>query len=137
MTLMGINMNIFKRKTKSVKGGRKILIVDDQENILTLYKYVLEKEGFQVMTAEDGDEALLVAEKNDPELVLLDIMMPGVSGFDVLHALKRGNPSLPIILHSANKRFEDDLHGVTAAAFLEKASTGPQEVVKKIRELLD
>jgi len=130
-------MKFFRRKQKLDKIGRKILIVDDHENILTLYKYMLEREGFQVLLASDGNKALQIAEEDDPELVLLDIMMPGINGLDVLHALKRGNPSLPIILHSASVSARNDLDSVIADAFLEKASASPRQVLAKINELLD
>lgn len=129
-------MNLFGRKQKSEKKGETILIVDDHENIITLYKYVLEKEGYNTVIARDGEEAMRIAEKNEPDLVLLDIMMPGITGLDVLHGMKRLNPSLPIILHSANSSFQDDIDSVIADAFIEKANSSPRQVIAKIQELL-
>ncbi len=129
-------MNIFKRKSKQ-SGGRRVLIVDDEENILTLYKYMLTKEGYDVALANDGDEALRVAETFDPEIVLLDVMMPGINGLDVLHALKSSNPSLPVILHSAFSNIRENFDSVIADAFLEKSSSSPSKVLAKIREFLD
>ncbi len=135
--VLGNKMNLFGRKSKADSGGKKrVLIVDDHPNIITLYKYMLEKENFQVLVANDGDQALRVAEDGNPDIVLLDIMMPGISGLDVLHALKRSNPSLPIILHSANPSAKEDFDSVIADAFLEKGTTSPKQVLEKIRELL-
>lgn len=131
-------MNIFnKLKSKQAKGGRRVLIVDDEENILTLYKYMLTKEGYDVAIAKDGNEAIQVAQQFDPEIVLLDVMMPGVNGLDVLHELKRSNPSLPVILHSAFSNIRENFDSVIADAFLEKSSSSPSKVLAKIREFLN
>ncbi len=71
--------------------GQKILVVDDEEDILEILKYNLEKEGFQVKTASDGNAGIEIAEKFEPHLIILDIMMPGMDGIEVCQKL-RANP---------------------------------------------
>ncbi len=66
----------------------KILIVDDESDILDLAKVILEKNGFRVVNAYDGDEALVKAEAEMPDLVLLDVVMPGRSGLEICKILK-------------------------------------------------
>ncbi|MBK7808677.1 MAG: response regulator transcription factor [Saprospiraceae bacterium] len=70
---------------------QKILVVDDEEDILEILKYNLEKEGFEVKTASDGNAGIEMAEKFDPHLIILDIMMPGMDGIEVCQKL-RANP---------------------------------------------
>ncbi len=70
---------------------QKILVVDDEEDILEILKYNLEKEGFDVKTAGDGNAGIEMAEKFEPQLIILDIMMPGMDGIEVCQKL-RANP---------------------------------------------
>jgi two-component system alkaline phosphatase synthesis response regulator PhoP len=70
---------------------QKILVVDDEEDILEILKYNLEKEGFDVKTAGDGNAGIEIAEKFEPHLIILDIMMPGMDGIEVCQKL-RANP---------------------------------------------
>ena len=72
-------------------GKKKIMIVDDEENILELVKVLLEQEGFEVLTASSGKECLEKLKKVKPDLILLDIMMPGMTGREVLEKI-RENP---------------------------------------------
>lgn len=74
------------------KSPGKVLIVDDEQDILEILKYNLEKEGFRVFTAQDGDEGLQKAKETDPDLIVLDMMMPGKSGMEVCQVL-RAQPS--------------------------------------------
>ena len=76
---------------------RRILVVDDNENILTFVQPALERAGFAVQTARDGDEALYLAETVHPDLIILDIEMPTVSGLDVCRILRERGDTTPII----------------------------------------
>lgn len=89
---------------------QNVLVVDDQKNVRTILEFNLKRNGFEVITAEDGEEALLAAEKNLPALMLLDIMMPGIDGFQVLEKLKANEKtaSIPVLVVSA-KGTEDDI----------------------------
>jgi len=71
-----------------IKG--KILVVDDEADLLETMRFRLEAAGYEVITALDGAKALEVAQKIKPDLIIMDVMMPGVSGFDALQNLKKG-----------------------------------------------
>lgn len=88
---------------------KKILVVDDEESIHLLYKEELEEEGYEVDTAIDGEEALKKFDKLKPDLVILDINMPGMDGIEVLRQMKQERPSVPVILSSAYPEYKQDL----------------------------
>ena len=88
---------------------KKILVVDDEESIHLLYKEELEEEGYKVDTAIDGEEALKKFDKLKPDLVILDINMPGMDGIEVLRQMKQERPSVPVILSSAYPEYKQDL----------------------------
>ena len=73
--------------------SKKVLIADDEPNILISLEFLMQREGHAVSVARDGEEALLAIRRERPDLVLLDVMMPGKSGFDVCQAV-RGDPDL-------------------------------------------
>jgi two-component system nitrogen regulation response regulator NtrX len=79
-----------------------ILVVDDEEGIRRSLKGVLEDEGYRVILAEDGDKALSLMEEESPDLVLLDIWMPGKDGMVVLEEIRRGWPMLPVVMISGH-----------------------------------
>jgi len=96
----------------------RILIVDDEPAMLILLEYSLQADGYAVDTAYDGEEALRKVRVNMPDLVILDVMMPGLSGFEVCSRL-RNDPetaNLPIILLSAKDRVSDKVSGIKAGA---------------------
>ena len=82
--------------------GKKILVVDDELDVITYLKVFLEKNGYEVVTASDGDEGLKVAEKEKPDLVTLDIMMPKETGVRFYRRAKKDEAlaSIPIIVIS-------------------------------------
>ncbi|MDP3012943.1 MAG: ATP-binding protein, partial [Candidatus Subteraquimicrobiales bacterium] len=86
-----------------VKQGMRILVVDDEPDIANLIQIYLEKEGYFVIKAYDGEEALKLARKEKPDLITLDIMMEGMDGFEVLRRLKAdaGTASIPVVVLSA------------------------------------
>ncbi len=78
---------------------KKVLVVDDDDSICELLKFVLERDGFQVVVARDGQEAIRLAEVNLPDLMLLDLMLPRYGGFEVLRQLQNSETSkIPIIV---------------------------------------
>jgi DNA-binding response OmpR family regulator len=99
----------------------KILVVDDEKNILKLYKAELEDEGYSVVTANSGREALEVFEKESPDLVTLDILMPDIDGIQVLRQMKEKRPTLPIIMLTAYD-YRDDFSVWVADAYVVKSS---------------
>jgi DNA-binding response OmpR family regulator len=98
--------------------GIKILIVDDEPNIVLSLDYLVRKKGFTPFIARNGSEALAIAEKEKPNLVVLDIMMPDIDGYEVCKQIK-ANPSLEhtkIIFLSAKSRQEDIDKGLAMGA---------------------
>ena len=77
----------------------KILVVDDEESIRGLAQIILEDNGYRVVTAENGDAAIAIYQKEKPDLVLLDVLMPGMSGIDVCKQLKSQNSrNVPVVM---------------------------------------
>jgi len=96
----------------------KILVVDDEKDIVDLVSYNLEMEGFRVLKAYDGETALRMVKTGSPDLVILDLMLPGLQGLDVCRAI-RGNPrsaSLPIIMLTAKGEEVDRVLGLEMGA---------------------
>lgn len=86
--------------------GRKILAVDDTADNLLLLQVFLEAEGFEVEVAENGSTALNRLEHSLPDLVLLDVMMPGMNGLEVTQEIRSNNRTLPILLISAHDKMQ-------------------------------
>ncbi len=85
-------------------GSKKILIVDDDNEIVETVSYALEGAGYQVVVARDGNQGLALAEREDPDLMILDMMMPKRSGFLVLEKLRRIREELlPVIMITGNE----------------------------------
>lgn len=100
----------------------KILLVDDEESIHLLYREELEEEGYEVHSALSGEEALEKLNIIVPDLVILDINMPGMNGIDVLRRLKEINKDLPVILSSAYQEFKQDLASWASDDYIVKSS---------------
>jgi two-component system OmpR family response regulator len=95
--------------------GIKILLVDDEPNILQFLEIGLQNEGFEVFTALDGLTAVTLARQNQPQIAILDVMMPGMNGFEVCRMLKKeGN--IAIIMLTAKDEVEDRIKGLTLGA---------------------
>jgi DNA-binding response OmpR family regulator len=75
---------------------KRILVVDDDPDILTLEERILKREGFEVVTAMDGENAMAMIRNHDFDLVLLDIMMPGIDGFEVSRSLRKESEGKPV-----------------------------------------
>ena len=88
----------------AVKAGKRILLVDDDAEIVESMRTVLESRGYQILVARDGNQGLVVAEGEEPDLVVLDMMMPKRSGFLVLEKLRRSRPNpMRVIMITANE----------------------------------
>lgn len=91
-------------ESADTSGGKKILIVDDDFEIVESLRYALEGEGHQVVVARDGNQGLALAERENPDLLILDMMMPKRSGFLVLEKLRRiRDEPLPVIMITGNE----------------------------------
>ncbi|MGH7607465.1 MAG: response regulator [Gemmatimonadales bacterium] len=117
----------------------RILVVDDEPDITALVAYHLAKEGYRVTTAATGADALRSAGEERPDLVVLDLMLPGVSGFDVLAELRRRDETrdVGVLLLTARKDEPDRIKGLTLGAddYLAKPFS-PRELVLRVRAVL-
>lgn len=111
----------------------KILVVDDEKNILKLYKAELEDEGYEVITANSGKEAIERFEKDTPDLVTLDILMPDIDGIRVLRQMKEMRPNVPVIMLTAYD-YRDDFSVWVSDAYVVKSSdlTSLKSAIKQI-----
>ena len=116
---------MFKREFRVGVSKSKVLLVEDSKFLRVMTERVLSRAGFLVSTAADGEEALRIAKEQLPDIVLLDMMIPKISGPDVLKALKE-NPAtthIPVIvLSSLSQQNEERLIGQGAAAYFEKST---------------
>ena len=115
---------------------KKIMIVDDEENIRFLYKEELEEEGFVVELAKDGEEALEKLPIFKPDLITLDIKMPGIGGIETLKRIREQEKELPVILCSAYGEYKQDLTTWASDAYVVK-SFDLTELKFTIRRLLE
>lgn len=98
----------------------KIMVVDDDAHILRLYKEELEEEGYEVVVASSGKEALEVFERESPDLVTLDILIPDIDGRILLRRMKEQKPRVPIIMSTAYD-YRDDFSIWASEAYLVKS----------------
>lgn len=126
--------------TNETAEGKKVLIVDDDEFLLDMYAIKFREAGFSVEVAHDGKEALQKVESVKPEIVLLDIILPGMDGFEVLRSLyqeKRADNMMVVMLTNLGQK-DDAERGIQLGArdYIVKAHFTPTEVVEKVRQLL-
>lgn len=111
----------------------KILIVDDDMNILRLYKYELMEEGYEVLTAETGKEAMRLFDEHEPDLVSLDILIPDIDGIQLLKKMKEKRPRMPVIMTTAYD-YKDDFSVWASDSYVIKSSD-TTELKKTIKAL--
>ena len=117
--------------------AKKVLVVDDEPDTLELVKLVLESAGFKTMLATSGREALKLAQISKPDLVLLDIMMPDMDGWEVFRKLKEKDPAIPIAILTAKAQNIDrllGLHVLKADDYITKPF-GKNELIDRVKKL--
>ena len=118
---------------------KKVLIADDEQNIVISLEFLMKREGFQVSVAADGNAALAAVEREQPDLLLLDVMMPGKTGFEVCQALRADerHAGLHILMLTAKGRETDVAKGLAlgANAYMTKPFS-TRELVDKVRAML-
>ena len=116
--------------------GKKILVVDDDIKTVELVKLYLNRDGYRVLTAYDGIEALRLARESHPDLIVLDLMLPGLDGLQVCQAL-RAESDVPIIMLTARTTDEDKLTGLGLGAddYVTKPFS-PKELAARVRAVL-
>lgn len=118
----------------------RVLVVEDETFLVKIYAVKLKKEGYEVSIASDGEQAVAMARDLKPDLILLDLILPKMNGFDALEAMRASqeNKHTPVIILS-NLGQEEDMKRARAFgvdAYLVKANHSIQEIVDKIRETL-
>ncbi len=116
-----------------------VLIVEDEAPQAEMLRYNLEKGGFRTVIAEDGEEGLILAREQNPDLAVLDWMLPGLSGIDLCHRLREGKATknIPIILLTARGEEDDRVQGLDSGAddYMVKPFS-PKEMLARVRALL-
>jgi diguanylate cyclase (GGDEF)-like protein len=125
--------------TREKRGPSKILVVDDEPGVLALLTDILETEGFTVLNATGGEDAIKAAIEKEPDLMILDLMMPGVSGFDVVDRLKEHPTArnIPVIIFTAKELSPEDKRrlGTNIEKIIQKAGFKKQDLVTEIKRL--
>lgn len=118
----------------------RVLIVEDDGFLASIYAQKLEVEGFEVSFATNGEDGLKLAEKDHPDLVLLDLLMPKMNGFEVLEKMKAdaGLKDIPVLVLTNLGQKEDVERCIKlgAAGYVIKAHSLPQETVNRVKEIL-
>lgn len=112
----------------------KILVVDDDLHIQRLYKEEFEDEGYEVIVASNGQEAIELFEKETPDIVTLDILLPDIDGIRILRQMKEKNPKIPVIMSTAYD-YRDDFAVWASEAYIVKSSD-LEELKIMIKKLL-
>lgn len=113
---------------------KKILIVDDEPHLRLLYETELRRAGFETMTAADAQQGLEYIATMEPDLVILDIRMPGMDGIEALQRVLDRDSSIPVILNTAYSSYRDNFMTWAADAYITKSSDVTQ-LVEKVKEL--
>ena len=117
--------------------GKKILIIEDTPELQSLESEALKKAGFEVAVADNGEEGLKHIKKGGIDLVLMDIVMPDQSGFEVLSKLKQSHTKIPVIVYSNMSEFLGHNEAIRLGAidYFEKNITPLEAIVRKINEV--
>lgn len=113
----------------------KILVIEDEKNLRLLYKQDLEKDGFEVVTAATAPEGLALVDSEKPDLVVMDIRLPGMDGLEAMSRVLDRHPKLPVVLNSAYSSYKDSFMSWSADAYVVK-SADTDELRTRIKELL-
>ncbi len=115
-----------------------IIVAEDSEETATLIKFALEKSGYKVRVAQDGVEALRMIQESAPDLLITDIMMPGLNGFELMSELKNLNLKIRTIVLAVQKSDEDIIRGLGHGAvdFIQKPFS-PKEMIARVKSALE
>jgi DNA-binding response OmpR family regulator len=115
----------------------KILVVDDEKKITSVLQAYLEREGYFVITSHDGPEALHLARSEKPDLILLDLMLPGLSGEELMKQLRSEGSRVPVIMLTAKSALDEKVYGLSIGAddYVVKPFS-PQEVIARVKTIL-
>lgn len=113
---------------------KKILLVDDEPSIQIVYREEFEDEGYEVLSALNGEEGLKIFQAEKPDIVILDIHMPGMNGIEVLRQMKKQRSDIPVILSSAFQEFQSDISTWASEEYIVKSGNldGLKDAVKRL-----
>ena len=118
----------------------RILVADDDDGLRQLLRMILQREGFEVIEAADGEQTLARATDSDPTLILLDVMMPGMDGYDVCRQLKNDHRTgeVPVIFVSAAEdvRYRNEVMRLGADDCIKKP-IGPRELIARVKCVME
>jgi CheY-like chemotaxis protein len=114
---------------------KTILVVDDDKSLRRLYQAELEAEGYAIMIAEDGQQAMQIVNSREPDLVVMDIRMAGMDGLETMGRILHEHGSVPVILNTAYSCYQDDFNTWAAEGYIIK-SANLEPLKGKIREIL-
>jgi DNA-binding response OmpR family regulator len=114
---------------------KKILLVEDEEGLRILYEEELKAEGYEVILAQNGKEAIRQLEEIRPDLIILDIVMPVMDGMEALGQIMGRERKIPIVLHTSYPGYREDFMSWAADAYVTKSSD-LRELKETVRELL-
>lgn len=115
--------------------NKKILIIDDEAHLRELYKAEFAEEGYTVILAKNGFEGVELSDKENPDLVIVDMRMPGMDGLETISKILNQECKRPIIIHSAYPNYQDNFMSWSADAFVVK-SGNLTELKEKVNDLL-
>jgi len=119
---------------------KKVLLVEDDQMIVDMYKLRLEEDGFTVIITDKGSEALEIAGKEKPDIILLDIILPEIDGFAILRSLKAESSTkdIPVLLLTNLSQETDQQKGIQlgAAGYFVKAQHTPADIMNEIKNIL-
>ncbi len=119
-----------------MRDHRKILVIEDEKNLRLLYQQDLSRDGFDVVTAATASDGIAMFESERPDLVVMDIRLPGMDGLEAMSRLLNKHPKTPVVLNSAYSSYKDSFMSWPADAYVVK-SADTDELRTRVRELLD
>ena len=121
-------MNVIKN------GKQRVLLIDDEDRIVNFLALKLKISGYEVICAGDGEKGLELAKTTDPDIMLLDVIMPGIDGIEVLRRLRQFS-DMPVIVLSAKERIYEEVIALGANGFMSKPFN-PDDLLAKIKTIL-
>ncbi len=118
----------------NIRPGPRILLIDDEERIVNFLALKLKVSGYEVVCARNGEKGLEIARDSAPDLVLLDIIMPGIDGLEVLRRLRKFS-DMPVIVLSAKEHIAEEVLALGANSYMSKPFN-PDDLIAKIKLLL-
>ena len=134
------SLDAFGLRTKAQAGSMRVLAIDDDPKAIELLAAALEPEGFQVLRSHGGEEGLAIAESQHPDIIILDLLMPGLNGFEVLDRLEKSptTEKPPVLIFSVKDLTPDEKERLKGriARFAQKQEYTPQRLVGLVRDVL-